>query len=82
MHSNQHAAARLSVLTGVPARLLSKYSCFLAACIQKASILMWRAGDEEKSRIVVEYARRFQPRPRVLGTWTVPLKHVIRCAGR
>ena len=43
---------------------------------------MWRAGDEEKSRIVVEYARRFQPRPRVLGTWTVPLKHVIRCAGR
>ena len=43
---------------------------------------IWCTGDEEKSRIVVEYARRFQPRPRVLGTWTVPLKHVIRCAGR
>ncbi len=37
------------------------------------------AGDEDKCRITIEYARRFQS---VFGAWTVPLRRRLRCPNR
>ena len=41
----------------------------------------YRAGDEDKCRITIEYARRFHL-PSVFGAWTVPLRRRLRCPNR
>ena len=45
------------------------------------SFVVTPPGSEEAGAITIEYARKFAF-PRLLGTWTVPLKHVVRCANR
>lgn len=42
-------------------------------------MLWFCTGNEEKCKITIEYARKFQS---VLGVWTVPLRRHLQCTSR